>query len=425
MFRDFEYAVVDVETTGLFPGRHDRVIEIGIVRVDSDNNTISEYATLINPNRDVGPTHIHGITAGDVVDAPCFDEVIGDVLAEIQGAILVAHNASFDLRFLIHECDRCGTPWPPVMSLCTLSLSRKVCLDVPSRKLSALCDYFGIEAGAAHCALDDARATACLLTSCFGRLKTTPARIPLEALGAKGRLASEADWPSIPRSGRQFRRSQAALRHKPSGARLSRLFESLPPQNSTNNSCEQYLDVLERALEDRKISDAEIEALGDIAAELDMDQEEVRTAHRVFVRDLVRVALLDDVITDLERRDIETVAALLGVSADEYRAMIEEAKAQQGAQSRERAVGSGCSLEGKEICFTGSFNSLVNGERVTRAMMEEAAAGKGMVVRKSVTKSLDYLVCADPDTMSGKAKKARQYGVRIIAEPAFFSMISA
>ena len=49
---------------------------------------------------------------------------------------------------------------------------------------------------------------------------------------------------------------------------------------------------------------------------------------------------------------------------------------------------------------------------------------EGMVVKKSVTKSLDYLVCADPETMSGKAKKAREYGVRIIAEPAFFKMVS-
>ena len=149
----------------------------------------------------------------------------------------------------------------------------------------------------------------------------------------------------------------------------------------------------------------------------------MRTAHRLFLRDLVRVALLDDVITDLEQRDIEAVAALLGVSTDEHRAMIEKAKA-QGPQSRFSPVGPGCPLEGKEICFTGSFNSLVNGERVTRSMMEETAAGKGMVVRKNVTKSLDYLVCADPDTMSGKAKKAREYGVRIIAEPAFFRMIS-
>ena len=56
-------------------------------------------------------------------------------------------------------------------------------------------------------------------------------------------------------------------------------------------------------------------------------------------------------------------------------------------------------------------------------MMETLAAEHGMLVKKGVTKSLDILVCADPDTMSSKGRKAREYGVRIIAEPAFFKML--
>ena len=46
-----------------------------------------------------------------------------------------------------------------------------------------------------------------------------------------------------------------------------------------------------------------------------------------------------------------------------------------------------------------------------------------MIVKKTVTKKLDYLVAADPDSMSGKAKKARQYGIRILAEPVFWRML--
>jgi DNA polymerase-3 subunit epsilon len=46
-----------------------------------------------------------------------------------------------------------------------------------------------------------------------------------------------------------------------------------------------------------------------------------------------------------------------------------------------------------------------------------------MIIQKGVTKSLDYLVTADPDSMSGKTKKARNYGVRIIAEPVFWAMM--
>lgn len=65
------FAVVDVETTGLFPGGSDRILEIAVHRVRADGEVLDEYSTLVNPNRDVGPTHLHGIAAGDVIHAPC------------------------------------------------------------------------------------------------------------------------------------------------------------------------------------------------------------------------------------------------------------------------------------------------------------------------------------------------------------------
>lgn len=61
-----EFAVTDVETTGLFPQAHDRIIEIAIVRVDAEGNILDEFTSLVNPGRDIGTTHLHGITAGDV-----------------------------------------------------------------------------------------------------------------------------------------------------------------------------------------------------------------------------------------------------------------------------------------------------------------------------------------------------------------------
>ena len=76
-----EFSVVDVETTGLFPGGHDRVIEIAVVRVRGDGAFVDEYCTLVNPERDVGPTHVHGIRTRDILEAPRFAEIAGDVLA--------------------------------------------------------------------------------------------------------------------------------------------------------------------------------------------------------------------------------------------------------------------------------------------------------------------------------------------------------
>src|SRR5687768_13325601 len=92
-----EYAVLDFETTGLFPSRHDRVIEVGIVRLDAKGNTRDTFTTLVNPNRDLGPTALHGIRGRDVEGAPRFSDVVGDVLARLEGAVFAGHNSAFDI----------------------------------------------------------------------------------------------------------------------------------------------------------------------------------------------------------------------------------------------------------------------------------------------------------------------------------------
>ena len=65
---DAEYVVVDVETTGCYPGGHDRIVETGMVGLDPEGSVVDEYETLINPSRDRGPTWLHGIEARDVLD---------------------------------------------------------------------------------------------------------------------------------------------------------------------------------------------------------------------------------------------------------------------------------------------------------------------------------------------------------------------
>jgi DNA polymerase-3 subunit epsilon len=65
----------------------------------------------------------------------------------------------------------------------------------------------------------------------------------------------------------------------------------------------------------------------------------------------------------------------------------------------------------------------LKGEAITREMAAGLAARRGMIVAESVTKKLDLLVVADPLTQSGKAKKARQYGIRIMHEPVFWRVL--
>jgi DNA polymerase-3 subunit epsilon len=420
MDEPFEFAVLDVETTGFSTRLHDRIVEVGIIRVDSRNNIIREYGTLINPQRDIGATHIHGIRASDVCDAPLFEEVVGDVQEMIQGAIIVAHNASFDLNFLAHHCESCKAPLPTIEYLCTLQLAKLLDLDVPNRKLGTLCAAYGIPTGQAHSALDDARATAALLGKLLENINEP---LTQGTLGLRTLASAVQSWTTTIPSGKEHRRSAAAAsRTQKQTGWLSRLFDTLPVHNDTNHAIDEYLAVLELALEDRMITDEEVVALGEVAKRLDMDRDEVEQAHVLFLGDVIHAAWADKIITESEQYDIEQIATLLGIAEQQWRDMIEAAKA---GTDRVRSViptQSG-GFEGKSICFTGSFNFLQNGERVTRQEMETIAGENGMCVQKGVTKSLDILVCADPDTMSNKGKKAREYGVRIIAEPAFFKML--
>lgn len=147
-------AVVDVETTGL--SRYDRIVEFACVTV-VDGDVVDEYDTLIQPDRDPGPVHIHGITPEMLQSAPRFDAVAGDIADRINGAVLVAHNISFDVRMLRQEVDRLGRGgFDPGEGLCTYRLT--------GQKLSLAAAAAGLPEPN-HTALADARTSAALAAS--------------------------------------------------------------------------------------------------------------------------------------------------------------------------------------------------------------------------------------------------------------------
>ncbi|MBO0885414.1 MAG: 3'-5' exonuclease, partial [Mycobacterium sp.] len=141
----------------------DRVVEVAVIQLDRDLAPCGEFVTLLNPGRDIGATHIHGITARDVAGAPRFEQVVPMLLDVLRGRVIVAHNVQFDLRFLHAEFARIGIalPEPPVM--CTMQLAPQYLRGLPARSLAACCDTAGIPLDGAHAAAVDARAVAGLL----------------------------------------------------------------------------------------------------------------------------------------------------------------------------------------------------------------------------------------------------------------------
>ncbi len=89
------YAVVDVETTGLSPTYRHTVVEIAVVQLDQTGQVEREWTTLVNPGRDVGARHVHGITAKDVAHAPTFADLTDYIVDLLQGRVFVADTASF------------------------------------------------------------------------------------------------------------------------------------------------------------------------------------------------------------------------------------------------------------------------------------------------------------------------------------------
>ena len=185
------FAVIDFETTGLIPGRHDRVIEVAVVHVDPSGAITGQWETLINPARDLGRQHIHHIAAADIIDAPTFAQIAPKLVELLDGRVVVAHNATFDARFLLAEFDRIGY-WGTVETLCTMQLAREF-IPGAGRSLKDCCDAYGIELENAHRASADALAAAQLLGA---YLLEKPM---WDGWGEK--LSSAKSLPALPESG--------------------------------------------------------------------------------------------------------------------------------------------------------------------------------------------------------------------------------
>ena len=173
-----DFVIVDLETTGWSPADA-RITEIGAVRFAGGRVT-REFGTLINPGQAIPEdiSALTGISDAMVAPAPAIQAVLPRFLAFAAGCVLTAHNAPFDLGFLMAACGDCGLPWPEFPVLDTVALARQVLdeAEVPDCKLSTLASYFGAPAPPTHRALADARATAAVLNGLIGRLAAAGVR---------------------------------------------------------------------------------------------------------------------------------------------------------------------------------------------------------------------------------------------------------
>ncbi len=138
--------VMDTETTGFDPDGGDRIVEIGCVELFNHVPTGKTYHQYINPERDMPESafQVHGLSIDFLKDYPVFAHIAQDFLDFVGDAKLVAHNASFDMKFLNAELKWASKPQlPPSQSVDTLEIARRK-FPGAQNSLDALCRRFGI-----------------------------------------------------------------------------------------------------------------------------------------------------------------------------------------------------------------------------------------------------------------------------------------
>ena len=179
--KDLTLVVFDTETTG-FSATKDRIVEIGAIKI-RNGEIVEERNWLINPQQSIPSrvTKVHGISNAMVKDKPTFAQVYPEFQAFVGNAILVAHNARFDVDMMRGELNRANLDLPENVVLDSLKLFRRWYPEAETHKLGDLANYIGLQGDGFHRGDVDSRFTALIL---FEGLKRNPKCDNLRKLSA-------------------------------------------------------------------------------------------------------------------------------------------------------------------------------------------------------------------------------------------------
>ncbi len=162
--------VFDLETTGL-DSNSDRIIEIGAIKL-VNLEPVEEFSTLISTDVELTAdiTRLTGITPEMLEGQPAAEPVLNDFLNFIDGGILVAHNADFDMPMIKAHYSRMGIDleWP---TFCTLKMARKILDHLENKKLDTIAEYFGLTFESRHRSIGDVKVTIGVLQGMLNEAK--------------------------------------------------------------------------------------------------------------------------------------------------------------------------------------------------------------------------------------------------------------
>jgi DNA polymerase III epsilon subunit-like protein len=198
--------LIDLETTGFSPN-WDRVIELAALRLERGKPPQVLSTLIDHGGRSTGAVGVHGITRQMLKGAPAFEELLGVLRPLCSGALMVAHNASFEERFLKAELERIGGSWG-LPRLCTMMLSRRL---FPHRKgrgahsLEGIASELGYRIQGHHKALSDVLSLNSLLSRMVEQFKEHP---NFDAWAQASTRSASADmcWPQAGASALSLKR---------------------------------------------------------------------------------------------------------------------------------------------------------------------------------------------------------------------------
>ena len=419
--------VVGLESTALVPGQPHRIVELAIVQVDADGETLNSWHTLVNPQRELGPFgghQGHGLTDDDLRDAPSFTDIAGRVSDRLAGRVVVAHNARFVLDLLIDELARAGIPAPAALEpVCTMQLARDL-LPGAGRSLADCGAAYGLDsaspagadsapgAGALRTATETTALLRAYLTSAgpndgWTEAIDRAALLAWPAPSARGGVPPTRPRPASPPP-------RQALHGPPPSSRFSDRAPLRLPDFTGPDEQLDYLALLDRCLVDGTLlthaPSHPLSVLSVYAARAGIDAGTRTHLHHRYAEQLLRLALADGALTALDRADLFAVIRMLG--GDPERPLPESGTAAPITPP----VAPPSLIRGDTIVLT---ESLMRGT----AVWAREIAARGFTVAAAVTLRTRLVVAADPTVRSGMIAKARDYGIPIVSEFALRSVM--
>ncbi|AQT70062.1 DNA polymerase III PolC-type [Anaerohalosphaera lusitana] len=284
-------AVIDFETTGLTPGV-DRVVEVSVYRMEPGKKPVLAFDTLVNPQRPMSATEIHGITEDDVANAPVFSDIAGGLVDSLSGCVVSAYNVYFDIKFLAYELNQLGIPQTPP-HFCLMYM--RPMLGLGKRcNLEKACEYHNVDYKAVHIASSDAEASASLMERYLEEMTKQKVRTFGDLARLKKYKFTES-FVASPMNG------AGGLRLTKSERFLSRSgFQSSIEINPERQALAEYWEALRMVVADLEVTDEELAQMLQLRKEIHLPKEKIRMLHAKAFASVISQFIDDKWLDDKE-----------------------------------------------------------------------------------------------------------------------------